>query len=258
MPDTSSDPPAEPPSPPPKFPFDRDFITTLVPILIATVAVLSYSVLIVGYNLFYDQFGLNPEEIGYGYTDVLRGSVGLVAFVVGCVLAASIFGILISGSWLPSSWQDTNRPDLIGLIKFILGCILGLAVVLAVFVLPRASVHRAEEARQGIPVTKYRIGPFNLLPFQALSASVQPSEVSSQTATVEALSGRPLLYLGQANAAFIIYDSSTEQTIRLPASSVILTTHDCRETNPFADPFACIPVGPKLCAPTMREIVRLQ
>jgi hypothetical protein len=109
-----------------------------------------------------------------------------------------------------------------------------LAVSVAGYALVGAAVDRSKDVRQGEAVTPPDLEP---LPFGGLSIFAYPITVSAvgedmKADGIRALRMRksadpPLLYLGQNGGIVVLYDSSSQQAIYVPAGSIVLKTYNC-------------------------------
>jgi hypothetical protein len=77
-------------------------IVQLTPLLAVLAGALWYFVLTVSYNLFYGPMGVSPDEVGYGYTNILRGSMGLL-------LVSIVAGLLFLSPTYIINYVDSRR-----------------------------------------------------------------------------------------------------------------------------------------------------
>src|SRR6266566_2770816 len=73
---------------------------------LAVVGVLLYGALYLAYSAFYDQFGLTPADVGFGYADTLLRSSGLLLLLT--ILLATIIGSF----FLWRSVEHTTRTQI--------------------------------------------------------------------------------------------------------------------------------------------------
>ena len=85
------------------------------------------------------------------------------------------------------------------------------------------SISRAESVKAGRPVGPISLLGLNLLAIHADAAIISPAgEASKSSASLNSLSGRTMMYLGQANGTIVLYDPRNQKTLALPSSLVIL------------------------------------
>jgi hypothetical protein len=85
------------------------------------------------------------------------------------------------------------------------------------------SVSRAESVKAGQPVSPISLLGLNLLAIHADAATISPAgEASKSSTSLNSLSGRTMMYLGQANGTIVLYDARNQRTLTLPQSLVIL------------------------------------
>jgi hypothetical protein len=114
-------------------------VATSMSALLAVFAILLYAVLQVAYSIFYEPFGLRPDDLGFDYLDLLaRSALGIVLLLV---LLIAPFGLLLTvvGLFTPGWLQRElpgNRPSA-GPCIGVLVVVLGLVLILSEFgVLP--------------------------------------------------------------------------------------------------------------------------
>jgi hypothetical protein len=95
-------------------------------------------------------------------------------------------------------------------------------IALLVIAVRGTCITRAESVQTGHPVAPISLLGLSLLAIHADPATVSPVGEAGQSAGLDALSGRTMMYLGQANGAVVLYDAQNQRTITLPASSVVL------------------------------------
>lgn len=223
--------------------FWRETLDVITPAITAG-GVLIFVLLRLYYNKFYGALGVSPNDIGLGYASTLASSVGFLFVGLAIALCPSIVVGSIYGAWyvtrtsesnLPSSFRDLLdqlRPGLLRIAKIAVPLATVAVLVLAtVWFIERADYY-SNIVKQGRAV-KFRGVPFSSFVVRATPAEIRVISKDGENPGLEDLQSRsakepPLLYLGQANSAFIFYDSAMQQSIYVPASPVVLRLNNCQ------------------------------
>jgi hypothetical protein len=201
-----------------------------VPLLGAVGAAL-YGVLRLSYVFFYLQLRATPEEVGYGYVEVLAGQlVGAVELVLILAVLLLIVGACVKGAvvlwsrrtpttrrsgtawrrdwWARSTLRSTAAATLIVLVG-----------------LPVIAWSAGADAAQGFTVRNvYLLGTIRL---PVLAVQAVPARIQWTASPPEAARGleerQCLLYLGTAAGTAVFFDVATRESVRVPAGQVAIT-----------------------------------
>ena len=177
--------------------------------------------------VFYDDFGVRPEDVGLGYAQTLvqvaTSSAVLIAFVGLVILMAVIWELL----------EDTGaHPDRpIAIAAAVVGFVIMFAGIFLLTARWNAHEVRAGWATKDSPVLNGTNTPLDSF-FNPLGISVEcvrvvaVSEAGNTVARV--LLTDPVLYLGKADGVGVFFRPDTQVTIRTPVDGVALLT---TETN---------------------------
>jgi hypothetical protein len=189
----------------------------------------AYVALRFAYTRFYDTLGVAPEDLGLGKIDLLVRSVGLVVtFALAGVLlleVAAFAFVLITPVLLvlkgvskdrkrpeqgTSTVRSRRRPAWAGR-GWKAGAVASVALVaVLVTVLGPGAARRVEQGKA------YRDWT---VPWRADPAIVRWLH---QPPGGDPLSGRCVMYLGQANGIAVLYDVRSHQVVRVPSSEVVI------------------------------------
>lgn len=207
-----------------------------VPLVGVTGAAL-YGVLRLAYVFFYLWLRATPNEVGYGYSQVLSDElIGAIELVV--LIAALIWIIGFSASiFVPLAQRVTRKYrskaaeiHLSGKLKAqrIAAWSLAIAIPIVLIWLPILGWLEGEQAANGYSVRNvYLAGTIRLpvLAVQAVPAQViwaSPSGLGEPD-----ISRRPcLLYLGQADGTSVFYDVHSQESLRLPTADIVILLED--------------------------------
>jgi hypothetical protein len=216
-----------------------DWIMSYAVPLIGVIAAALYGVLRLAYLFFYLRLRASPDEVGYGYSQVLADElIGAMELVVLVALFLVPLGIVVMFSLrLFSRIKNKSRQDHdVEIVdwttkarKLILSCLTA-AIPLVLIGLPVLGWIEGEEAAKGYTVRNVYLSHFITLPVLAVEAV--PARVTWTTINGSgeaAVTARQcLLYLGQANGVAVFYDVQSEESIRLPYADIIITLQDTR------------------------------
>jgi hypothetical protein len=210
--------------------------------ILAAGGLVLYVALNLAYARFYDRLGLSPDDVGLGYASTLIRSSGLLLLVVTPLfLTIALFFIRrrphAKGSSITSRLVVITTPkpypkrmdpwlasQIINFVGFLMAA--GIFFILGqVARLPEAVSSRVEAVKQGREVTPLRVGSLTILDVTATQAHLQWINKPSGSPD---LSMSRLLYLGQANGQFVLYDAGPQQNvIKLPSGSAVLIINNC-------------------------------
>jgi len=206
-----------------------DWLVRAAPLLGLTGAVL-YGVLRLAYLTFYLQVRATPEEVGYGYVEILAtqliGAIELVLFVMVLIVLGVMVSQYVTGmarairhAGFPSPRVATTRAHLLR----VGGRSAIAAVLLVVILLPCFAWLYGAEARKGFAVRNVYPRGFIVLPVLAVQAVPAKVEWVSETAPAAIENRECLLYLGAHDGTAVFYDVHTEESLRLPTSAISIT-----------------------------------
>jgi hypothetical protein len=205
--------------------------------LISVIAAALYGVLRLAYVFFYLWLRATPDEVGYGYSQVLSGElVGAVELVVLAAVGISVVGfaatILVRLSrWAIGKYQFTtvrlrlvDRPEMqrIAVWAFIV------AIPLVLVGLPVVGWLEGAQAANGYTVRNvYLAGTIRLpvLAVEAVPATIAWTSTPKSDG-LEISRRRCLLYLGQADGISVFYDVQSQESIRLPSAEIAVSLQD--------------------------------
>lgn len=188
-----------------------------VPLLTAA-GVILYGVLRLAYVFFYIQLRATPEEVGYGYLEILSSQmVGTVELVL--LLAAVLLVPVLGGQLL----RRRRRPDRRVVARSVMWCLLT-AVVLVLTLLPAVAWLHGTEARHGYTVRNVYLAHTLRIPVLAVQALPATAAWSAEVpdGLVDLRERRCLLYLGQNATTTVFYDVRTRDSLRVPTAQVIV------------------------------------
>ncbi len=196
------------------------------------VAAVIYGVLRLSYALFYQPLRATPEEVGYGYVEILAGQL-IGALELTLVVWGLAFGIAMVWRAARRRWGSpprTRRPPTedeagwrrvwrpaarSGLVA------LGLVTVLLPVL---ARELGATAATTGETMRNIHLRGSNI---PVLPVTAMPATVTALDPRADDLAGRPcLLYLGAADGVSVFFDVATKDGIRVPSTSVLISLHN--------------------------------
>jgi hypothetical protein len=231
--------------------------------LLVLLGVIIYAILSTVYASFYEALGVDPNDVGLGYANVLAHSVSYVGYVLGIAAVSGLLFVVSVTiievaskvlreyrygsateprprlSWvaadslhefLEDSLPGGARPSRIIVVIVvtivIFSVLLGYGATQGI-----AAGHIAADVRAGHPIIPRTATPFGIkiLAVRADPVLVWAAGKPDDAPAVEKLVNRTdLLYLGQANSTIVLYDPRQHQAIYLPASTVMLSIGACR------------------------------
>lgn len=199
-----------------------------VPLLGATGAAL-YGVLRLAYVFFYLPLRATPEEVGYGYLEVLSSQlIGTIELTLFSTVIIFLAGAAGHGTWRLlrrlRRKRAGSRPLRQSLARIaIRAAAIGVAVVLAG--LPALGWNQGAKAKSGYTVRNVYVLHTIRLPVLAVQAV--PASVAWVSETppglIDISARRCLLYLGQAAGTAVFYDVASAESIRVPTSLIVVS-----------------------------------
>lgn len=190
-----------------------------------------YGLFRLAYSFFYIRLRTTPEEVGYTYTRIIAESVvGAIELVIICTAligALAVVGALARiGARTLRQRRRPRRDDLLHVVNRRMATrIVSAAMALVFLSLPWLAWWQGGLAQAGQTVRNvYFIGvPYlPVLAVQAVPATVTWKAADSET-TMPLKSRTCLLYLGHADGTAVFFDVATRESVRLPASDVVVT-----------------------------------
>jgi hypothetical protein len=214
--------------------------------LVGVIGAALYGVLRLAYLFFYLRLRASPDEVGYGYSQVLAdeliGAIELV-LLVALFLMVPVSVIILSLRLLRNTkvmlqfklrkgnLQRVHEFDKAYWIakarKLVLWCLV-IAIPLVLIGLPILGWLEGEEAHKGYTVRNVYLTNFIALPVLAVEAvPAKVAWIAADGSDKVGIAARQcLLYLGQNGGTAVFYDVHSEESIRLPDASIIITLQD--------------------------------
>jgi hypothetical protein len=197
------------------------------PVAVLTAAgLLVYGLLYLIYAQFYDAFGLQPEDAGLGYKDILsRAPFAMVVILGEALVFVGIFAVCCGLWWLAvhgGRWvhligrRVPTHPSLRSFVAF--SCVYSIIVALAVVFGLGFSSESTDAGNVYWEGTAVAPGT-SLVGYVATPAAVRWLTPPSHHL-------QRLLYLGQTTNTYVLYDPRTRKTIDVPEQAVILSLHE--------------------------------
>lgn len=207
-----------------------------VPLVGVTGAAL-YGVLRLAYVFFYLWLRATPDEVGYGYSQVLSdeliGAIELMVLIAALIsIAGFATSILVPLAQRATGKYRSKAAEIHLFSKLraqkIAAWSLAIAVPIVLVGLPILGWMEGEQAANGYAVRNVYLAGTIRLPVLAVQAV--PAEIawaSSQVSGEPNISGRPcLLYLGQADGTSVFYDVQSQESLRLPTADIVVLLED--------------------------------
>jgi hypothetical protein len=207
--------------------------------LIGIIGAALYGVLRLAYLFFYLRLRATPDEVGYGYSQVLADElIGAIELVVLTALFLMPLGIVAYFSFrmfqrMKNKKYSRQREDGFNwttrVQKLVLWC-LSLAIPIVLIGLPVIAWLEGQEARNGFTVRNVYVSHFIALPVLAVQAVPATfTWISGNETSKNGVSARQcLLYLGEANGISVFYDVYSQESIRIPSADIVITLQDTR------------------------------
>lgn len=196
-----------------------------------------YGVLRLAYVFFYLWLRATPDEVGYGYSQVLSdeliGAIELVVLIAALIwIAGSAISILVPLARQATGKYGSEAAEIHLVSKSkaqkTAAWSLAIAVPIVLVGLPALGWLEGAQAANGYAVRNVYLAGTIRLPVLAVQAV--PAEVawaSPPGSGAPNISGRPcLLYLGQADGTSVFYDVHSQESLRLPTAAIIVSLED--------------------------------
>lgn len=214
--------------------------------LVGLIGAALYGMLRLAYLFFYLRLRASPDEVGYGYSQVLADElIGAIELVLLMTLILMLPGaVLVLSLRLPKIVKELPKLRLgkirlklprtfdtdrwIRKAKRLALWSLAGAIPLVVIGLPILGWLEGENAANGYTVRNVYLLDF--IPLPVLAVEAVPAKVTwiAPSGAGEAdIAGRQcLLYLGQSDGTAVFYDVQSKESIRLPNANIIITLQD--------------------------------
>ncbi|WP_221321553.1 hypothetical protein [Actinoplanes sp. L3-i22] len=197
-----------------------------IPLLTVGGAVL-FGALRLAYFFFYQQLRATPEEVGYGYLEILSsqlvGTVELVALLTAALVMVNL-GVRALRHAAGRRWQSMvslPRRDVLARLVQRCGAV---ALIVVLTCLPILAWMFGTEAGNGITVRNIYLLHTVRIPVLAVQAS--PATVAwtspDKPGPADLSRRRCLLYLGKADGITVFYDVATQEGLRVPSTQIML------------------------------------
>jgi hypothetical protein len=197
---------------------------------------LVYALSSLAHDRFYGALGVEPGDVGITYASVLARSTGISIMLIAIIAVFTAYYILFS-RWLPAP-ENTIFLGLSGrrIVMIISTTFVFLLILLIGFLQYSVAQDAASAVKSGRPVRP--IGSwFTLMPIHADPVIVEPAGDPKEAPTIsryrckittkEPPCSDTLLYLGQAGGVVVLYNSTTQRSVYVPGSSVVLHISNC-------------------------------
>jgi hypothetical protein len=196
----------------------QDWLVKLLPVGI--LGGVAYAVVHLTYVQFYAKFGLLPEEVGIGRTEMLSQAL------VGPVVAVLTYGVFITAV-VTAVLAFTRQLTLGSFLRWAGVCAAVACLMLFGFMAVRAGQVGARAVDQGESVRTVYLGfplvSVPLLDTRALPVSVQWKDTKKTPAALTGGTGC-MFYLGQAGDRAVLYDVKHRRVVRFDASDAVILT----------------------------------
>jgi hypothetical protein len=187
---------------------------------LAVAGVVAYAITSFQDAQYYWALKIDPRDVGVDFPGTLaRYSVLLALVLLLAILLSFLLYITIKHWPKQLAFRVPGKANfnrlLFGLLIIIL---LATGIVGSINALDAASW-----VKQGQVVSPLKVGPFLVGSFTAYPVIVDPIGESNASSVVRQLKSHLVFYIGQNNGTVVLYDSTAENPVYLPASTVSLT-----------------------------------
>jgi hypothetical protein len=196
-----------------------------------------YGVLRLAYVFFYLWLRATPDEVGYGYLQVLSdeliGAIELVVLIAALIWIAGFAISILVPLVQRAAGKFRSKAAEIQLVsklkaRKIAVWSLAIAVPLVLVGLPVLGWLEGEQAANGYAVRNVYLAKTIRLPVLAVQAvPAEVAWVSPPESGAPNISGRLcLLYLGQADGTSVFYDVHSHESLLLPTADIAVSLED--------------------------------
>lgn len=206
-------------------------IPALAVALSTLIGLIMFATLALLYEDFYENFGLMPADLGFGYSETLYRSWGFVAVCFAFIAFVLLYAWLISHLFRRSKSSSSNRLfSQLGRRVFVIGlaiaAFLSYALPVALCVDHISSIDSSMKRYSGRPF-KYGIYPVTLFHMPLLSTSARAVErispVGKGVIVPKEIKGKRFLQLGTREGCHILFDVNDRKIIKLPVGGFAVT-----------------------------------
>lgn len=192
--------------------------------LLTAAGVVLYGMLRLAYVFFYIQLRATPQEVGYGYLEIL--SCQMVGTVELVLLLAAVLFLPVLG-WL--LLRHGRRLDRRTVVRSAVRCVVP-AGVLVLALLPSLAWLQGTEARRGNTVRNVYLKHAPRIPVLAVQAVPATAAWSAEVpdGLVDLRDRHCLLYLGQNATTTVFYDVQTRDSLRVPTGQIVVLLKNTR------------------------------
>jgi hypothetical protein len=215
-----------------------DWITRYAVPLVGVIGAALYGILRLAYLFFYLPLRATPDEVGYGYSQVLAdeliGAIELVVLVALCIMPLAIAmsaAVRLLRRIRKKNRHPDSRPKIPGRVariqKIILWCFC-IAIPIVFVSLPVLAWLEGQQARDGFTVRNVYISHFIALPVLAVEAVPATITWISDSVPQAAATGarQCLLYLGDSNDDSVFYDVQSQESLVIPSAEIVIILQD--------------------------------
>jgi len=196
-----------------------------------------YGVLRLAYVFFYLWLRATPDEVGYGYSQVLSDElVGAIELVVLIAILISIAGLAVS-VLVSLARRAAKKPiaevtwtQLVSKAKAQKLAVWSFAIAIPIVLIGLPVLGWLEGAQAANGYAVRNVYPAGLIRLPVLAVQAVPAQVawtSPPGPNGLNLGGREcLLYLGQANGIAVFYDVHSQESLRLPSANIAVSLQD--------------------------------
>ena len=163
-----------------------------------------YVLVRLGQQLFYEEFGLAPEDVGLGYAEALARAAGFAAYI------ALFIGIAVFVRARFARFRGIPRSRVA-----VLGAALGVVVIVSVVV---GALQNANRVKRGDSVQSFFLTDYGL--------RGEPAAIAWLEGAPEGLAGledHELMLLDNSGGTVTLYDVTEQQTVQVPSSTVAVS-----------------------------------
>ena len=177
-----------------------------------------YVLVRLGQQIFYEQFGLAPEDVGLGYAETLARAAGFATYlVVGIAVMLAVLVWVMNEAYRSRGYKLPVSVVIKSFHFVTFSAIFTVLLVLLGFVTVLAN---AKRVKQGQAVASYFVFDFGL--------RGEPTEIAwlDKTGAPEglaALEDHELMLLDQSGGTVTLYDVTDQLTVQVPSSSVAVS-----------------------------------
>jgi len=186
-------------------------------VVVSLAGALMYVAVSLGHASFYGRFGIDPAEVGLGYTETLtRAGRVFLPFVVLVLMLGLVLGKGLGNRLLASVDRARVRSRVLRI------CFVAL-VVLAIW-FPAWYGAQADDVARGEPLRPEpdRLRSLWLNPLGIRAEPVLVEWTSNDADEPYPFGSEKVMYLGRADGVAVFYDPATDQTVRVPDSDVVI------------------------------------